>query len=38
MSEKIGPVTFKQGKSHPFLGRELAQPKYFSEYTAKLID
>jgi cell division protease FtsH len=38
MSEKIGPVTYKQGEPHPFLGRELSHPKDFSEYTAKLID
>ncbi len=38
MSEKIGPVTFQQGEQHPFLGRELAQAKDFSEHTARLID
>ncbi|MFH0926635.1 MAG: ATP-dependent zinc metalloprotease FtsH [bacterium] len=38
MSEKIGPVVFQTGETHPFLGRELAEPKDFSEYTAKLID
>ena len=38
MSEKLGPVTFQQGEQHPFLGRELAQAKDFSEHTARLID
>lgn len=38
MSEKLGPVTFRQGEPHPFLGREMAQPKDFSEETARLID
>jgi cell division protease FtsH len=38
MSEKIGPVTFNHGKTHPFLGREIAQEKDFSERTAELID
>jgi cell division protease FtsH len=38
MSEKLGPVTFRQGEQHPFLGREIAQPKDFSEKTAQLID
>jgi cell division protease FtsH len=38
MSEKIGPVTFKIGEEHPFLGRELTEPKDFSESTAKIID
>lgn len=38
MSEKIGPVTFKIEESQPFLGRELSEPKNFSESTARLID
>jgi cell division protease FtsH len=38
MSETLGPVTFRQGEQHPFLGREIAQPKDFSEKTAQLID
>jgi cell division protease FtsH len=38
MSEKLGPVTFKHGEPHPFLGRELSEPKDFSEHTARLID
>jgi len=38
MSDKLGPVTFRQGEDHMFLGRELAQTKDFSEHTAKIID
>jgi cell division protease FtsH len=38
MSEEIGPVTFQRGDQHPFLGREITEPKDFSEETAKLID
>ena len=38
MSTRLGPVTFKTGDTHPFLGRELSEPKDFSESTAKLID
>jgi cell division protease FtsH len=38
MSEKVGPVSFKVGEDHQFLGREMAQPKDFSENTARLID
>jgi cell division protease FtsH len=38
MSEKIGPVVFRLGETHPFLGRELASPRDFSEDTARLID
>lgn len=38
MSEKLGPLTYKQGDEHPFLGREITEPKDFSEHTAMLID
>jgi cell division protease FtsH len=38
MSEKLGPVTFRQGEPHPFLGRELTESKDFSEHIARLID
>jgi cell division protease FtsH len=38
MSEKLGPVAFKLGEEHPFLGRELGEPKDFSESTGRIID
>lgn len=38
MSDKLGPTTFNQGEEHPFLGRELAQNRDFSEETARIID
>ena len=38
MSEKLGPLTFGWGQENIFLGRELAQPRTFSERTAELID
>jgi cell division protease FtsH len=38
MSEKLGPVTFRHGETHPFLGREMADQKDFSEETARIID
>jgi cell division protease FtsH len=38
MSETLAPVTFKQGDPHPFLGKELSEPRDFSEHTARLID
>ncbi len=38
MSDKLGPATFNQGEEHPFLGKELAGTKDFSEYTARMID
>ncbi|MBS3818142.1 ATP-dependent zinc metalloprotease FtsH [bacterium] len=38
MSDRVGPVTFSLGEQHLFLGREMAQPKEFSEETARIID
>jgi cell division protease FtsH len=38
MSDRLGPVTFKVGEEHPFLGRELTESKDFSDFTAKIID
>lgn len=38
MSEKLGPTAFRQGEPHPFIGREMAEPKDFSEHTARIID
>ncbi|MEW6116945.1 MAG: ATP-dependent zinc metalloprotease FtsH [Nitrospirota bacterium] len=38
MSDKIGPVNMGRGEEHPFLGRELAQPKRYSEEMAWLMD
>ena len=38
MSDKLGPVAFSRGEVHPFLGRELAEQKDFSEITARMID
>jgi len=38
MSEALGPMTFRQGEEHVFLGREMAEQKDFSDYTARLID
>jgi len=38
MSERLGPVAFRDSEEHPFLGREIAQPRQFSEATAQLID
>ena len=38
MSDEIGPVVFKKGEPHPFLGRELAEDKDYSEHTAQIID
>ncbi|MEJ2033993.1 MAG: ATP-dependent zinc metalloprotease FtsH [Deltaproteobacteria bacterium] len=38
MSEKVGPVSLGRGEEHPFLGRELAVPKKYSDELAWLMD
>lgn len=38
MSEKIGPVAFRDGEENPFLGKELHEQRQFSEQTAAMID
>ena len=38
MSEKVGPINLGRGEEDPFLGRELAQPKRYSEDMAWLMD
>ena len=38
MSDRLGPVSYRVGEEHVFLGREIVEPRDFSEYTARLID
>ncbi|QDT17134.1 ATP-dependent zinc metalloprotease FtsH [Alienimonas californiensis] len=38
MSEKVGPVAFRQGETHPFLGKEMQTGRHFSDETARQID
>ena len=38
MSEKIGPINLRQSEEHPFLGREIAQPRHFSEEMSNKVD
>lgn len=38
MSEKIGPVAFRDGEENPFLGKELHEQRQYSEQTAAMID
>ncbi len=38
MSERLGPVAFRHGEEHPFLGKEMAEPREYSEHTAQVID
>jgi cell division protease FtsH len=37
MSERLGPVAFRTSE-HPFLGKEMAEVRQFSEHTAQVID
>jgi len=38
MSSEIGPVDLRDSEDHPFLGREIAQPRRFSEASAQAVD
>jgi cell division protease FtsH len=38
MSDRLGPVTYRVAEEHVFLGKEIHEPRDFSEGTAQLID
>jgi cell division protease FtsH len=38
MSERLGPMSFRIGEEHVFLGKEIHEQRDFSEGTAKIID
>jgi cell division protease FtsH len=38
MSHRLGPVAYRVGEEHVFLGKEIQEPRDFSEGTAQLID
>jgi cell division protease FtsH len=38
MSAAIGAVDLRDSEEHPFLGREIAQPRRFSESSAQAVD
>ncbi len=38
MSERLGPMSFRIGEEHIFLGKEIQEPRDFSEGTAQTID
>jgi cell division protease FtsH len=38
MSDKLGPVAYRVGEEHVFLGKELQEPRDFSEGTGTVID
>jgi len=38
MSDRLGPMSFRIGEEHVFLGKEIQEPRDFSEETAHVID
>ncbi|WP_437185582.1 ATP-dependent zinc metalloprotease FtsH [Planctomicrobium sp. SH668] len=38
MSDRIGPVAFRDEEEHPFLGKEMHETRKYSEQTAFVID
>jgi len=38
MAKEIGPMDLRQSSEHPFLGKDIAQPRHFSENSAQLVD
>lgn len=38
MSSEVGPMDVRDAEEHPFLGREIAQPRHASEETARAVD
>ena len=38
MSERLGPVSYRAGDEHVFLGKEISESRDFSEGTARIID
>src|SRR5947209_11642588 len=38
MSERLGPMSFRIGEEHVFLGKEIQEQRDFSEGTAQVID
>jgi len=38
MSDEVGPIDLRQSEEHPFLGREIAQPRRFSEEMSSRVD
>jgi cell division protease FtsH len=38
MSDRLGPMSFRIGEEHVFLGKEIQEPRDFSEGVAQIID
>jgi cell division protease FtsH len=38
MSAEVGPMDLRESEDAPFLGREIAQPRAYSEHAAEQVD
>jgi cell division protease FtsH len=38
MSDRLGPISLRVGEEHIFLGKEIQEPRDFSEGTAQVVD
>ncbi len=38
MAGEVGPIDLASSEEHPFLGREISQPRRFSEHSAQAVD
>jgi cell division protease FtsH len=38
MSADVGPIDLRESEEHPFLGREIAQPRRYSEHSSETVD
>ena len=38
MSDRVGPIFIRANEEHPFLGREMSEPRDHSEHMAQVID
>jgi cell division protease FtsH len=38
MSDRVGPVFIQGAEEHPFLGREMSEPRDHSEHTQQVVD
>ncbi len=38
MSQRVGPIYVRGSEEHPFLGREISEPRDHSEHTQQVID
>ncbi len=38
MSERVGPMDLRESSQHPFLGKEISQPRLHSEASSQMVD